>query len=88
MRSAIGKWIGAVVIAEVDPDEFDGPGCDELLTKLNQHFMQEVAMITPDWEADFGIRARGLPCPIEILASADLVWRDLVLPVEEEELPF
>jgi hypothetical protein len=87
VRSAISKWIGAIVIVEVDPEEFDGPGCDVLLARLNQHFMQPVAMITPDWEADAGIRARGLPCPIDILASADLVWRDLVLPVEEE-LPF
>lgn len=87
MRSAISKWVGAVVIVEVDPEEFDSPGSCELLAKLNQHFMQEVAMITPDWEADSGIRARGLPCPIDILISPDLVWRDLVL-MPEEDLPF
>ena len=87
MRSAISKWIGAIVIVEVAPEEFDGPGADELLARLNQHFMQEIALITPDWEASAGIRARGLPCPVEILASADLVWRDLALPAEEE-IPF
>ena len=87
MRSAVSKWIVAIVIVEVDPDEFDGPGCDELLAKLNQFFMQPVAMITPDWEAEDGIRTKGLPCPRDILSSPDLAWRDLVLPAEAE-IPF
>lgn len=87
MRSAIGKWVGAIVIVEVDPHDFDGPDSADLLTKLERHFMQPVAMITPDWEADVGVRARGLQCPVEILASGDLVWRDLTLP-PEEEIPF
>lgn len=87
MRSAITKWVAAIVIVEVDPCEFDGPGSDALQARLDRHFMQPVAMITPDWEAPTGIRARGLPCSLEILASADLVWRDLVLPAEAE-IPF
>jgi hypothetical protein len=87
MRSAVSKWISTIVIVEVDPHEFDGPDADELLAKLDRHFMQKVALITPDWEAPTGIRARGLPCPLEILASADLVWRALELPVELD-VPF
>ena len=76
------------MVVEVEPHEFDGLGCDALLARLDQFFMQSVAMITPDWEAPEGIRAKGLPCPIDLLANPDFVWRDLVLPIEEEELPF
>jgi hypothetical protein len=84
LRSAIATWIGPIVVVEVDPSEFDSPGCSTLLDQLNQFFMQPVALITPDWEEDDGIRAKGLPCPTYILSSADLVWRPLQLPVEEE----
>jgi hypothetical protein len=87
MRSAIAKWINAVVVVEVKPEQFDGPESKELLTRLNQHFMKDVAMITPDWEAPEGIRACGLPCPIDILADPDLSWRSLELPAEAD-LPF
>lgn len=87
MRFAIGKWIRAVVIVEVDPDEFNGPQADALLSRLEKYFMGQIAMVTPDWEADLGFRTRGLSCPVEVATSADLVWRDLELPAEEE-IPF
>jgi hypothetical protein len=87
VRYAIGKWITPIVIVEVDPEVFDDSAVGDLLAKLDQHFMQPVAMITPDWEASTGIRAQGLACPIEMLAAADVVWRELVLP-SEAEIPF
>lgn len=87
MKSAITTWIGPIVVVEVDPNEFDSPGCSVLLARLDQFFMQSVALITPDWEAEDGIRAKGLPCPTYILSSPDLVWRTLELP-QLEETPF
>jgi hypothetical protein len=87
MRSAIVQWLEPYIVVEVDPIEFDGPAADELQARLEQHFMRPVVMVTPDWEADEGIRARGFPGPITLLASPDVVWRDLELPAEPE-IPF
>ena len=73
---------------EVDPVEFDGAGADDLLERIGKHFAgMNVAMITPDWEAPTGIRVRGLHAPADVLASPDLIWRELHLP-EEPDLPF
>lgn len=75
-------------MVEIDPSEFDCPDVEVLLRDLERHFCGvNVALITPDWEADLGIRIRGLQAPAEVLASADLDWRELSLPAEEE-LPF
>lgn len=87
-RFAVADWLGTFVIAEVDPAEFDGPGAEDLLRRIGAHFVGvNVAMITPDWEAQTGIRVRGLCAPSDVLASPSLVWRDLDLP-EEADLPF
>lgn len=87
MRSAVVQWLEPYIVVEVDPAEFDGPGCDELHKRLSQHFMRQAVLITPDWEADSGIRARGFPGPIALLASTDIIWRELELPAEPE-IPF
>ena len=87
MKYAIGKWIAPIVIVEVDPDEFDGEAGEALLMRLRQHFMVDVALITPDWESSDGIKARGLACPSHVLVEHELIWRELVLP-PEAEIPF
>jgi hypothetical protein len=86
VQYAIGKWILPIVIVEVDPNDFDGDD-GQLLERLKAHFMVDVALITPDWEAPIGIRARGLACPIRVLAEQDLEWREFEFP-PEELLPF
>jgi hypothetical protein len=87
-RYAVGDWLGAFVVVEVDPSEFDDPGVDDLMKRIAAFFVgMNVAMITPDWEAPAGIRVRGLHAPEDVLASPDLVWRDLGMP-EEPDLPF
>jgi hypothetical protein len=87
-RFAVADWLGAFVAVEVDPLEFDGPAADDLLERVGKHFAgMNVAMITPDWEAPTGIRVRGLHAPADVLASPDLIWRELHLP-EEPDLPF
>jgi len=88
MRSAVGKWIGPIVVVEVDPAYFDDGNFPQLLARLEQHFMMKVSVITPDWEADHGIRVKGEYCPIEILSDPALVWRDLTLPEDPDTLPF
>jgi len=56
--------------------------------RVGKHFPGiNVSLITPDWEADTGIRVRGLHAPADVIASPDLDWRVLVLQ-EESELPF
>lgn len=87
MRSAIINWVAPLIVVEVDPREFDGPDFDTLLMKLEQHFMRSVVVITPDWEADCGIRIKGFDGRPELLADTDIVWRDLEL-VLETEIPF
>lgn len=87
MRYAIGKWIAPIVIVEVDPDEFDGSSGDQMLERLRAHFMVDVALIAPDWEAPQGIRAKGLDCPTYLLVEQELIWRQFQLP-PEEEVPF
>jgi len=87
-RFAVADWLGTFVAVEVDPAEFDGPGADDLLERVGKHFAgMNVAMITPDWEAPTGIRVRGLHAPADVLASPDLIWRELHLP-EDPDLPF
>lgn len=87
-RFAIAQWLAPLVVVEVDPSEFDGAGAAALLTQLEHRFSGVcVSMITPDWEADGGIRIAGLRVPIEVLASPDLAWRPLELP-PEDDLPF
>ena len=84
----MADWLGTFVVAEVDPSEFDGPGADDLLKRIGVHFSGvNVALTTPDWEEPTGIRVRGLHAPADVLASPNLVWRDLNLP-EEPDLPF
>lgn len=68
--------------------DFDSKDAPALLTKLEGRFPGvTVSMITPDWEAEGGIRIAGLHAPIDVLASADLIWHELVLP-SEVDLPF
>ncbi|GAA0437070.1 hypothetical protein GCM10009094_47010 [Massilia aurea] len=87
-RFAVADWLGTFVAAEVDPSEFDGPRAVDVLERVAKHFSGvNIAMITPDWETPTGIRVRGLHAPADILASPDLIWRDLHLP-EEPDLPF
>jgi transcriptional regulator with XRE-family HTH domain len=87
-RFAVADWLGTFVAVEVDPVEFDGPGVDDLLGRIGKHFAgMNVAMITPDWESPTGIRVRGLHAPADVLASPDLIWRELHLP-EDPDLPF
>ena len=88
MRSAIGKWIAAFVVVEVQPEEFDAADFPQLLTRLEKHFTMPVSVITPDWEAEHGIRAKGTYCPAEALANPALAWRELTLPPCDDELPF
>lgn len=87
MQYAIGKWIPPIVIVEVDPGEFEGEAGEQLLQRLKAHFMVDVALITPDWEAPEGIRARGLSCPTYVLVEQELVWREFDFP-PVEEVPF
>lgn len=88
MRYAIAKWIAPLVVVEVDPREFDGPGADDLMKKLNAHFRgAHFALITPDLEPDSGIRAKGLACPHEVLTDPALVWHELTMP-DEPDVPF
>ena len=87
-RFAVAQWLAPLIVVEVAPREFDAAEAGELLLQLERRFPGVcVSMITPDWEAEGGIRITGLGAPIEILASANLVWHELNLP-QDEELPF
>lgn len=87
-RFAIAEWLGPLIVVELDPAEFDGPDIERLEQKIAQRFPGiNVAITAPDWEADSGIRVRGLQAPADVLASPDLPWHELIIP-EEDELPF
>jgi len=87
-RFAVAEWLGPLIVVELDPAEFDGPGIERLEQKIALRFPGiNVAITTPDWEADSGIRVRGLAAPADVLASPDLAWRELDIP-DDEELPF
>ena len=87
-RFAIAEWLGPLIVVELDPAEFDGPDIGRLQEKIEQRFQGvNVAITTPDWEADSGIRVRGLDAPADVLASPELIWQPLHIP-DEDELPF
>jgi len=88
MRYTTSKWISNIAIIEVDPKIFDSPELAELLQRARLRFPLPVSIITPDWEAEFGIRSAGDYCPPEILSSAQLLWHELDLLAESDELPF
>lgn len=88
MKYAVAKWIAPLIIVEVDPEDFDGPCSIDLEQRLADHFRGvSIALITPDWEPESGIRARGIACPHDVLTDPNLVWHDLELPTEPD-LPF
>lgn len=84
MKYAIAKWVRPLVLVEVSPAEFLAPGGDELLLKLQSHFMVDIAMLT---QIDGEMRTLGVPFGEDLLADDDMVWRPLVLP-PEAEIPF
>lgn len=88
MRSAVGKWIAPFVVVDVDPADFDGPDFPRLLERLDKHFMMPVSVTTPDWESDSGVRVAGAYYPVDVLTDQSLVWRDLDLPPDPDDLPF
>lgn len=76
-----------MVVVDVDPREFDGEDFSLLLERLKKHFMVPVSVITPDWQAEGGVRIAGDYAPLEVAVSPTLQWRELIL-APNDHLPF